>query len=1024
MSLRLSGIDQRKASRDKQFLRRQNLALRLVKKYIDTDAIANANDPQLEFNKMWQIIENELSNNKNFQTQLGYVEGHNESVRSCQQLFEDNNLNIGFPTLIVVSKRPTTFRTDSWFTDGKEVLTFYLDWADALASKHAQLSLTDIMLTLIFHSAILRAPVLQAVLSYISDGCLTIKHIFGLPYISVIVHDESYHTNTYHEKEAVHQAHIFLSPTTAYLINKYLSQISNNGSNHSYIDIYHLYTSMQKTMKNYHVDSTISLKRFLLGAVYVLEDYLNLNLPEHTWYLVTGLETTYGLPISNWQALVYDICHQSQSIDTQVVVTSKSKFRTPVKSNTKVATEIAKLFKRSSSKKISKSKFTSELKVIYEDLVDSNAPLNEIAIVGWLLSKTDSCKVSSIRTYSNTITNRWLMITQGDDLNKFQEEDFESLYVELIELGSTEDAKNTIATYLDDIHSYLVKNHNIEPIAPLSSAKRPHHKTGYISEVMFQAILKNTDNLPITKDEIEAIKISLILGQRCGLRVGEIVKIKLKDVSAKSSYLEIRDNDYGNNKTGSALRRVLLELLLTESEWNLFKKIMIRRNKSRGDTLIATHSEAPFQANELSRILTSLIKSSTGLPYLTTHHLRHSCITNFQLMAFLFDDDYDFEDSHSYQQLLTLIPYDDNQAQKILDHFQTSLHYKKVFALAGLAGHASPATTFASYVHLTDIELGLILCHLNLRLTTAHSALLDVPRRKKHEIETNFNSINSYLIKKLKLPTLTKPKGAKNLGLISKRAMEAKKHSFEEVNQVLTAYLEKRDHQELMDIYEVDGNTFEQWLTNAKRLREDKVFQTKSGNLRLFAPDDTIGLLPPKDRYVDDRELMTKMTNTFRELYKKNKNRELLLKFVHHTLTHCQYHKNYISFSEWTDLADYIQIVEKLVIKKSLRLTVYNFAHADNKQKQKWHKVLLKLNSSQIKKIESEPSVGSDYQKKIRVELSLASQTEPIRLQGRSQSNLPIQQWTVRTLQIFCHYVFIMIGERVSIIDTKTNEDL
>lgn len=55
-------------------------------------------------------------------------------------------------------------------------------------------------------------------------------------------------------------------------------------------------------------------------------------------------------------------------------------------------------------------------------------------------------------------------------------------------------------------------------------------------------------------------------------------------------------------------------------------------------------------------------------------------------------------------------------------------------------------------------------------------------------------------------------------------------------------------------------------------------------------------------------------------------------------------------------------------------------------------------------------NVGAQYQKKIRVDLSLVSQTEDERIGNRSESDLPISAWTVRTLQIFCHYVFIMIG--------------
>ncbi len=79
------------------------------------------------------------------------------------------------------------------------------------------------------------------------------------------------------------------------------------------------------------------------------------------------------------------------------------------------------------------------------------------------------------------------------------------------------------------------------------------------------------------------------------------------------------------------------------------------------------------------------------------------------------------------------------------------------------------------------------------------------------------------------------------------------------------------------------------------------------------------------------------------------------------------------------------------------------------------------LASSQIKKCNGVGKVDSKvYKKQIRAELSLSSQTEKTRLENREESNLPINQWTVRTLQIFCHYAFIMIGQRINLGEHKS----
>ena len=626
--------------------------------------------------------------------------------------------------------------------------------------------------------------------------------------ISIIVDDTTYHTNTIIDSQAVHQAQVFLSPLSVRLIDLYQQQPKSARKTND-IKVNDIHTSLRMQLSTSHAPLDMGLSKFLKGSIYVLEDYLSIDIPEHTWYLIIGEEHTYSLPRDNWQSIIYNISHHTgmqYDLKPHTLNVSVTKIKKP---NHSIAIEIAKLFKRKKGQKFSKSTFIADLKQLHQSLLSDSAPLNELSIVGWLLSKTDSCQVSSIQTYSNMITYRWLAVTENVDFYDCSTEDFEGIYNELIELGKTEKAKNTIAGHIDDIHRYMVNIFNIEPIAPLSSATRAHHKTGYLSETMFQAVLTNAQNLKVAKDESEAIQLSLILGQRCGLRIGEIVKVRLRDVAQSSAYLEVRDNKYGNNKTSSTLRRVLLNQLLTESDILLLKRVVIRRYQSIGDTLIASQSGRAYSSGDMSRILTDLIKSTTGLAYLTTHHLRHSCLTNFQLMSFLYDNSYRFADYEhkGLQKLKNLLPYNEDKAHEILNYIETSIQYKKTYALAGIAGHASPSTTFTSYVHLIDIELGLLLYHTNFMLQPEHSDVLGVPRGRKSELKNDPIALNDYFIKKIKLKPLKKPKIKNNLAeTISVKHKKRKKYAFDDVRQVLNAYTQEGDytHSELIDIFEIE----------------------------------------------------------------------------------------------------------------------------------------------------------------------------------------------------------------------------
>lgn len=519
----------------------------------------------------------------------------------------------------------------------------------------------------------------------------------------------------------------------------------------------------------------------------------------------------------------------------------------------------------------------------------------------------------------------------------------------------------------------------------------------------------------MTVDEKQAISLTLILGQRCGLRIGEIVKIRIRDIAETQNYLEVRNNKFGNNKSLSALRRISLSQLLLESDMQLIRRVYIKRSKYKNQTLIANQAGTPYNSNAISKVISTLIKEVTGLKYLTTHHLRHSCLTNFQLMSFLYDKDYKFNNHSSAKFLKSLLPYEDKQAVNIINHFETSLAYKKVYALAGVAGHASPSTTFASYVHLTGIQIGLLLYHVDFKLSVKHAPLLKTPRRRKHEIENVPLKINEYLIYKMKLPELPQPKSSKSVSEnLTKQTDKTKRYAFDEVNQILEAYTEKDDYEYLMHIYDVSQDTFEKWLYNAQQLRRASEFQTTKGNPRLFDPNNKHSLLPVKDRYGDDRKNMIRMTDKFRDIYKGSNDKGAINKFVFHTLINAQPSKNFIIFKHPADIYNYLEIVCQLVYKKNISLKVYNYEQASEADQTSWNLALKTIPRSQMEFNELDYAKGRSYQKKIRAELSLTSQTQPIRIENRLDSNIPISQWSVRTLQIFCHYVYIMIGEKLN----------
>lgn len=215
------------------------------------------------------------------------------------------------------------------------------------------------------------------------------------------------------------------------------------------------------------------------------------------------------------------------------------------------------------------------------------------------------------------------------------------------------------------------------------------------------------------------------------------------------------------------------------------------------------------------------------------------------------------------------MPYKDEQALRIINHIETNLAHKKIYALAGIAGHSSPNTIFSSYVHFTDIQIGLLLWHTNFKLSIRHAQLLQIPRRKKSDIENLPLKINEYLVEKLKLSEIAKPKNSEIFDIWQDK--ETKRYSFDEVHQILKRYDPAGNFKDLVNACDASEGTVKQWYYNAKQLTQAAEFQTTRGNPRLFATKSKTNLLPIKNRYDDDKRVMTQMTDKFRSLYIKSK---------------------------------------------------------------------------------------------------------------------------------------------------------
>jgi integrase len=326
----------------------------------------------------------------------------------------------------------------------------------------------------------------------------------------------------------------------------------------------------------------------------------------------------------------------------------------------------------------------------------------ERLLVSWFISLLDNNrKPRTVATYHSRISARVIDSFDGQSLSALDSADFDLVYGQIIDDVRQENERDQIAGRLAQLHAFGMQNKDYrlppltEPIA--SNDGSIFVRARHIPARFIPAILAEIVRL-IPNDEglSAAVQQAVVLAYRGGLRLGEVVKLRLRDIEdSPEQWIFIVQNRFGTNKTAAARRQIPLGVLLTKSERAAFDAFLRHRQRSSPKHLLIVEPKSGDAVRDgaLSRTVSLAMNTVLGGAGWTFHHLRHAAANNLFLVL-----EGELELAAEYSGWAP-----DQQAliRKAVIGDVTA-HQKRYIALSTFIGHASPQQTFESYIHVIE----------------------------------------------------------------------------------------------------------------------------------------------------------------------------------------------------------------------------------------------------------------------------------------------------------------------------------
>ncbi|MEH0690966.1 tyrosine-type recombinase/integrase [Vibrio cholerae] len=482
---------------------------------------------------------------------------------------------------------------------------------------------------------------------------------------------------------------------------------------------------------------------------------------------------------------------------------------------------------------------------------------------------------------------------------------------------------------LKDLHAFAVEANVLMPISSdylHTDPTQAHTRAAFVDEALFTGLLDGISSYGgLHKADKLCLQSMCILSYRCGLRLNEMTKLRIKDIEpSKIGWLSIRDNHLGQNKTAASLRKVPLYPMLLEHETQILNDYYhIKKAQPLGQNhpffSLGADAKLPIDSFRVSIVVAELLKSLSQLDYFVFHHLRHSCLSRLQLIM-------EIDDLSSLPKQLS--PYDISQIEKIKDIVFGRSAMNGYDVIAVMAGHESPGMTFEYYFHFSDWIVAQKLKDIDFSLPQAAMSQVGllpqrVPLEKRH--------------KRYALPYLMKTLDTQELstnidnGIVPTLHIEEHKEvrSFPICQSALELYQQGFSHEDVCSRLRITETTLNKWISNAKHIKALSTESAGQQYSRHFSNARSKKLLPSALKTAIEIKTQNQYIKDLKEHHQQH--HEAVVDTIAYALRHASVSRSGIHFNSPIELSKFLETTHLFIPKSHWRAATQYLDSSINK---------------------------------------------------------------------------------------------